>query len=196
MRAHARVPWLRTQGVLRRIEQCLARAQSASRISEGQFRVLQFSVQSDHVHLLIEAADRRALSRGMQGLAIRLARRVNSLLRRKGPFWGDRYHARALTTPREVRNAIVYVLQNFKKHQVRADDPLDEYSSAHWFDGWVPRAGPYVRELGALHAQRHRRTRGEAEVTCPVRPARTWLGSVGWRMHGCLQPSERPRAPG
>ena len=61
-----------------------------------QFRVLHFSIQSDHVHLLIEAADKQQLSRGMQSLSISIARTSESAARRRGRFWPDRFHARAL----------------------------------------------------------------------------------------------------
>jgi REP element-mobilizing transposase RayT len=87
--------------------------------SRAWFRVLHFSVQSDHVHLLVEARDEEHLSKGMRGLAIRVALSVNRTLRRSGKVWPDRYHARALRTPREVRHGLVYVLANWKKH-VRA----------------------------------------------------------------------------
>jgi putative transposase len=96
-----------------------------------QFRVLQFSIQRDHVHLIVEAANKQALSRGMQGLSISVARRVNRLLGRHGRFWVDRFHARALENPRSVRNALVYVLANFRKHAARRyPDGIDRFSSA------------------------------------------------------------------
>jgi hypothetical protein len=66
--------------------------------------------------MLAEAQSREALSRGVQGLAIRLARAINRVLHRAGEVWADRYHARALRTPREVRNALVYVPNNWRKH--------------------------------------------------------------------------------
>jgi REP element-mobilizing transposase RayT len=93
------------------VRAAIARAQRGS-----VFRICHFSVQSTHVHLLIEATSREALSRGVQGLAIRLARAANRALQRTGKVWGDRYHRRDLATPREVRHALVYVLQSFKKH--------------------------------------------------------------------------------
>src|SRR5207244_3534237 len=106
--------------------------------SHGAFRVLHFSVQADHVHLVVESDASLGLSRGVQGLAIRMARAINRALGRCGRVWGDRYHARALRTPREVRNALVYVLNNWRKHlpQVRGLDPR---SSAAWFSGWAIR---------------------------------------------------------
>lgn len=138
------------------------------------FRVVHFSVQVDHVHLVVEAEDAPALARGMQGLAIRLARRINGVLRTRGGVWADRFHSRELRTPRAVRNAIVYVLMNAKKHGMRTDAGVDPFSSAPWFDGFIrgaPRAGP------------------------PVRPPGTWLASTGWRRRGLVSRDERPRAP-
>ena len=89
-----------------------ARAQTA----RAWFRIVHFSVQADHVHLLVEADDQASLSRGLMGVAIRLARAVNRVVGRRGSVWADRYHARSLRTPREVRHGIVYVLMNWKKH--------------------------------------------------------------------------------
>ena len=140
-----------------------------------EFRVVHFSVQDNHVHMIVEARDAGALSRGVQGLAVRLARRTNALLEIRGRFWGERFHSRELTSPRAVRNAIVYVLMNAKKHGVRIVG-IDALSSSPWFiDGFSPPLEP------------------RAEPP-PVREARTWLGSIGWRRHGRLRIDERPRA--
>ncbi|HEV8549964.1 MAG TPA: transposase, partial [Polyangiaceae bacterium] len=106
----ARLAPLRSQHVFPSVRLALLRA---ARRDPEAFRVLHYSVQHDHVHLVVEARDQRALSRGMQGIAIRVARYVNDLLMRRGALWADRWHGRALKTPREVRNAIVYVLANF-----------------------------------------------------------------------------------
>ena len=92
-------------------------------------------MQADHLHLLVEATDSRALSRGIQGFAIRAAKAVNRTLRRRGTVWADRFHARALRTPREVRHALVYVLTNLRKHMPGARG-IDPRSSAPWFVGW------------------------------------------------------------
>ena len=142
--------------------------------SNARFRVIEFSVQQDHVHLVAEAADKGALASGIRGLAIRIARTVNRTLGRRGQVWGDRYHARALTTPRAVRHALVYVLMNFKKHS-DAVTGLDPCSSAAWFGGW--RSSPV----------RHTVKRP------PVALARTWLARIGWRRYGLIDPAERPR---
>jgi REP-associated tyrosine transposase len=142
--------------------------------SDATFRSVHFSIQDDHVHLIAEADSPRAWRAGMQGLAIRIARRLNAALGRRGAVWGDRYHARVLRTPREVRNAIVYVLQNWKKH-LRAATGLDPCSSAAWFAGW-------------------RVATGVASGPRPVTRARTWLAAVGWRRLGLIDPGERPRA--
>jgi len=133
---------------------------------------VHFSAQSDHVHLLVEASDRDTLIRGVWGLAVRIARAVNRALGRKGTVWGDRYHVRALRTPREVRSALLYVLQNFRKHG-RGPGTIDPCSSANWFDGFLDRSPD---------------AHGRARV---VRP-RTWLLRVGWRRWGLLSVREGP----
>jgi len=166
LRAGRGLPSLRTDAVFPAVQRALAEG------SRGDFRVLQFSVQRDHVHLIVEAVDVRTLSRGLQGLAIRIAKRVNRVLGRHGRVWGDRFHARALRTPREVRNALVYVLQNWRKH-VPGARGVDERSSGTWFEGWRTPI---------------RRIAGRRPIVSP----RTWLAAVGWRRLGLIHPDEGP----
>jgi REP element-mobilizing transposase RayT len=168
LRAGIDVPSLRKESLLPILRAALRCASTA------RFRLLAFRIQADHLHLVVEADDRTRFTRGMQGLAIRVAKAVNRALGRRGSVWGDRYHARLLRTPREVRAAFVYVLNNFRKH-VRASSGLDPYSSASWFDGWASRA-----------------TR--SPEASPVAAPRTWLGHVGWRRGGLIDPDEFPRA--
>jgi hypothetical protein len=137
-------------------------------------RLVHFSVQSNHVHLLVEADDHHALSRAMQGLATRLAKRLNHRLERQGAVFADRYHARALKTPLEVRRALVYVLHNYRRHTVAPGRPsgFDPLSTAPYFDGFASSIA-------------------HPPSTAPpgVRPAalpRTWLLRIGWRRHGLL----------
>ena len=80
------------------------------------FRVVHYSLQDNHVHLIVEAESTAALGAGVRGLMVRIARRVNRLLFRRGRFWADRWHGRALASPLQVRNALVYVIQNRTKH--------------------------------------------------------------------------------
>jgi putative transposase len=138
------------------------------------FRVVHFSVRHDQVHLLVEADTRQALIRGLQGLAIRLARAVNRVRGGKGKVWADRYHARALTTPREVRNALLCVLVNWRNHPTGRGE-LDPRSSAAYPTDW--------RHGGHLALRR----------TPPVAPPRTWLLRVGWKRDGPLDVRERPK---
>jgi REP element-mobilizing transposase RayT len=79
--------------------------------------LLQFSVQGNHIHLVVEATDKQALSKAMQGLGIRLAKGINRVSQRRGSVFADRYHAHLLKTPTEVRNAVHYVLYNRQKHR-------------------------------------------------------------------------------
>ena len=122
MRARPGLPSLRRPAIYRVVSDCIARA------SRGQFRVVQFSVQRDHLHLLVEASDKNALSGGARGLAIRSARRLNGHLGLRGKVWGDRYHTRPMKTPTEVRRALVYVLMNIKKHSQVPCEGVDRKS--------------------------------------------------------------------
>lgn len=97
LRARRGLPSLRLERTFAAVRASIARASSA------RFRVLHFSAQTDHIHLLVEADDSRALSIGVAALKIRVARAINRNLRRSGAVWAERYHARALRTPREMR---------------------------------------------------------------------------------------------
>ncbi|MFL5312337.1 MAG: transposase [Myxococcales bacterium] len=83
------------------------------------FRVTHFSVQSNHLHLIVEADDAVALARGIKGLSVRIAKAVNRILERRGRVFADRYHAHQLRSPTEVANAIAYVLENKMIHAAR-----------------------------------------------------------------------------
>lgn len=139
-------------------------------------RVVHFSVQSDHVHLLVESSDTSSLSRGLRGLAIRMALAVNRARKTSGPVWAGRYHARALKTPRQVRNALVYVLMNCRKHEGGPWGHIDSRSSGPWFDGFRLQPSP-----------------PPAGVDSPVAPPTTWLLRVGWRRHGLIDIDEAPK---
>jgi hypothetical protein len=140
------------------------------------------------VHLIVEASDAQTLSRGMRGLVIRLARAINKVLGRKGPVWGDRWHGVALTSPRQVRHALAYVLMNHGKHaasQGLDDAPwLDPCSSGPWFDGWRPGLGRSGRAPPGLTTT--------APNDLPTAAPATWLRRVGWRRHGLLSPRDGP----
>jgi REP element-mobilizing transposase RayT len=158
-----------------RSERFLGPIQNALRAGTTErFRVLEYSIQKDHMHLLVEADGPTGFERGVRGLAIRIARLVNRICGRRGAVWADRYHARLLQTPREVRNAFVYVLNNVKKHMRRARG-LDPYSSAASFDGW--------KSSSATHAGAR-----------PLARPRTWLARTGWRRRGLIDVEERPHA--
>jgi REP element-mobilizing transposase RayT len=137
-------------------------------------RFVEYSIQSNHLHFIVEASDTRSLARAMQGFLVRIVRALNSLWRRSGSLLDDHYHARALKTPREVRNALVYILQNARKHGVHFAGP-DPCSSGVSFDGWKDWSRGVLDTLVA-----------------PLARARTWLLTVGWRKHGRISIQERP----
>ena len=141
------VPGLRRQRSVAAIEEAFRQA----RIRLGM-RIVHYSIQGNHLHLLVEAEDKESLSKAMQGLAIRVAKTLNRLFRRAGQVWADRYHSHVLRSGREVANALRYVLGNFARHTGGAF--IDGFSS--------------VRFLGLVADE------------APVATPRTWLLRVGW----------------
>ena len=169
------LPSLRQFEALRIVQRAIERCGRRER-----FRVVEYAVIGNHIHLIVEAADAEALARGMQSLEVSLARRLNRFFGRRGAFFSDRYHARALHTPREVRNALGYVLLNYRQHEARRGEKLakgwiDPFSSAFWFDGW--------RDPVRLREPRQREL---LNVPRPTAAATVWLLTTGWRRWGPL----------
>ena len=175
---------LRTKAVVRAVERTFAAGAERS-----SFRLVHYSLQGNHAHLIVEARDQKALGRGMMALGSRLALAVNRATgRRSGRVVAERYHARPLRSPREVHRALRYVLLNARKHAGTAASAakaarslLDPASSARWFDGWKRGLAPDMRHAPA-----------GLSATAVVARARTWLLRVGWRRHGLLDPAEVP----
>ena len=155
------------------------RAAFAAGCERRGFRLVHYAVMNDHLHLIVEADTATGFVRGVQGLLIRVARALNRVWRRRGKVLGDRYHGHLLSTPREVRNAIRYVLNNAEHHErqygrQREHAEIDVFTSGPWFDGWLESVR--VRAL---------------DTTQPVARAKTWLLGVGWQRLGRLSVSER-----
>jgi REP element-mobilizing transposase RayT len=149
---------------------------------KDEFRLCQFSIQRDHLHLACEADSNQGLSRGMQGLGISFAKRVNRALGRKGQVLADRFHAVVVTSPRQMRNALCYIMNNARRHGERLEPTyggIDPFSSAWHFDGWS-----HDRWRRGVHPPR--------EEPCVV-PATSWLLNEGWRKHGAIGVSEVPK---
>jgi REP element-mobilizing transposase RayT len=101
----------------------LSRAFRGGRDQFG-FTLNEFSVQGNHLHFIVEADDHVALAKGMQGLAIRMAKALNRVMRRSGTVFAQRYHSRILRTVTEVRNALRYVLHNLQQHAAGWGRPI------------------------------------------------------------------------
>ena len=146
----------------------------AGRLAEGVFRVVHYSVQGNHIHLIVEAGDLESLARGIGGLCTRIAKSLNKLWGRRGKVFPERYHARVLKTPNEVRNTIRYLYRN-AEHHGRNVPPgwADPCSSVIWFDGFEDR-------------------RWSPKGERPVAEARTWLLMQGYRLAGPLYLGPQP----
>jgi REP element-mobilizing transposase RayT len=156
-------------------------------------RIVHISVQRDHIHLLVEASNEDALARGMKAFQVSAAKRLNAALRwktrRRGQVFTDRYHAEYITSPRQARNALAYVLNNWRKHRedlVLPHRPSvafehDWFSSGWMFSGWRERA----------HLDFVPSTPDAFEPLAIWFP-RTWLLTTGWRRYGLISLFEVP----
>ena len=183
------LPSLRDGDVRREVEGAFRKG-----CQRNEVRLVHYSIQDDHAHLIVEASGVKALGRAMKSLASLFAFAVNRGLDRKGKVLKDRYHRRVLASPRQVRNALAYVLLNARHHTAKRIARLKEmglknvrplapargadvYSSGRWFEGW--RAGMPARPT----------------ADPPVAEPRTWFLRKGWRLHGLIDPNEVPAAP-
>jgi REP element-mobilizing transposase RayT len=139
-----------------RTRRCHARIAAALRGIAGRedVRVVHFSVQGNHVHLLAEAVDALALGRALRIVSIRLSRGLNSLMGTRGRVLEDRYHAHVLRSPEEARRALAYVLDNHAGHQRRRGARVPA--------GFID---PHASETAL----------GPDGLPPPVSPPRTWL---------------------
>ena len=150
-------------------------ARGVTGAGEGAFRVVHVSIQHNHVHLLLEAGSKAALSSGMRVLTIAIARAINLSLGRTGKVFACRYHATAITTPTQARHALAYVLNNWRRHREDVRTPgaenalLDPYSTSIHFHGW--------RGHGRFTLPRGYEPLPSAEPS-------TWLLRVGWERAG------------
>jgi REP element-mobilizing transposase RayT len=145
----------------------------ALKAGEGDsFRIVHVSIQGNHLHLLVEGEDSDAIGRGMQRFTSMAARALNKKLGRGGQVFAHRYHRVDITSPRQMRGALAYVLNNWRRHRedvstVGAENELiDPYSTAWAFDGWSD-----LDEVPAWDR-------------LPSAAPRTWLLRVGWRRGG------------
>jgi REP element-mobilizing transposase RayT len=107
----------------RRSFSVIARAIGAAAERFG-VRIVEFSVQGNHMHLVVEASAHEALSRAMQGFSIRVAKRLNAMMNRKGRVFADRYHARFLEDSRDASRVVRYVRNNYRKHMAQVGKVL------------------------------------------------------------------------
>ena len=161
-----------------------------------RFRIVHLSIQRTHIHMLAEAENKQALARGLQGFQISVARNINTMLgpdkyrRRRGRVFEDRYHLEVIKTPRQVRHALSYILNNLRKH--REDQTglpstwlVDPFSSGISFPDWQEMEGREV--MWPIR---------EGYDPIVVRRPKSWLLREGWKAHGTISaravPSKRP----
>jgi REP element-mobilizing transposase RayT len=165
----------------RRGYQIVRRAVALANRFDGA-RICEISIQQNHLHLMVEANERAALTRTMRSFGITVAKQLNARCGRRGRVLDDRYHVVTLHTPAQVRAALLYVLGNWRKHGEDQDlvpRMTDRFSSGPYFRGWtepIDVSTPPFPDDGPL----------------PLRAAGSYLLRVGWKEHGLISPWERP----
>ncbi len=145
------------------------------------FRLVHYSIQTARLHLICEAKDRQAMSQGMQGLLIRVAKGLNRLWGRQGSMWAERYEEHVLATPREVRDGLCAVLNNHLRNGRQPREPLDPFASGVHFDGWRKPAAGMPAPATTIPGP-------DAAVRRPT----TLLLRKGWRRCGLIGTAEPP----
>jgi REP element-mobilizing transposase RayT len=166
----------------------IIRAAFAETCNGDGFRIIDWSIQGSHIHLVVEADSNLQLSRGMKGFCVRVARGLNRLASRDGTVFSERYHLHMLRTPSETRAARCYVIQNRRRHLAQIGRRLrrgwvDPHSSWAFFDGWrdLP---PRLEGMAAAERE------GQRLAAQP----QSWLLRVGWRRLGLVSVNETPAA--
>jgi REP element-mobilizing transposase RayT len=156
-----------------------------------RFRIIHVSVQRTHVHMIVEAATKVALARGMQGFEIAAARNINTMLgsgkrRRCGQVFADRYHVKVIKSPRQAHHALRYVLCNWRHHDedkqgLASTWLVDPFSTGILFPDW--------KELEDKDLMWPIRETYDPLVV--FRPS-TWLLREAWKRHGSISARDVP----
>ena len=162
---------LRRKSLVREVRRTFGEA-----CERGDFRLVEYSIQHDHLHLIVEAVSQDALSRGMMSISARFARAVNRVFGRVGKVVSGRFHVRLLESPTEVRNALRYVLLNVRKHFVQRHGyappvRIDAASSGIQFDGWSVSSKRSIVKV-------------DIPERVGVKKAAGWLLRTGWKRLG------------
>lgn len=176
LRLRKGLPNIRQKGILKLFQACCRRSK------RFDFHVLQFSLQSNHIHLIAEAKDNEALARGMQSLASSFAKQLKVIMLSwkkavswEGAVFAGRYHLRKILNPTQMKNTLKYVLLNWVKHSEYIEH-MDDFSSCRAFRQWKELLGRDFRLLIAMEAKN---TPHDPEPM-GVSPPRSWLAREGW----------------
>ena len=153
-----------------RDERFLKEFTRALEISRGKgLAVSQFSIESNHIHLIVEVEDNESLTRGLlslQGCVIWGLRRIFSYF---GAVFAGRFHLHAIASPREMKHAIMYVIFNHAKH-CGVPRFADVFSSAFAF-----------KELREFVKAVRPPPRWQHEIDRGLSRPRSWLQTTGWK---------------
>lgn len=126
-------------------------------------RVNHFSLQYDHVHLIVEAESNAILESGMRSITVTIAKGM-----KMGKVQLERYHLHVLRGLRETRNAVLYVLFNRQKHE-KGNSKIDGYTSLIYLKNCME----LVREFAVKKKITLRIERAEFEFV--LDPGKSWF---------------------
>lgn len=102
---------LRNKDVLKQLHDSIKKARKIG------LRVIHYTLEFDHVHLLVEVDSNQQLAKGMQSFGISFSKGINKIKAQVGKVFKTRYHFRKLKSPNEIKNVIFYILGNSLKHK-------------------------------------------------------------------------------
>lgn len=159
---------------LRTSDMLVAFQQSAEKARKHQLHVIHFSLESNHLHLIVECANNKALADGMKSLAGSFGRAIRKCCGGRGAVFKGRFHLQVFKSPTQMKNGLAYVLLNQSKHE-KLIPYNDRYSSAEYFGEWKKLLG---REIGPLLPHKPKFRKLPAYLSTP----QSWLAREGWRL--------------
>lgn len=140
-------------------------------------RVLHYSIEGNHVHLLVECADNKALASGMNSFGTSFAKAVRKERGGKGKVFAGRYHLGVQKNPAQMKNTLAYVLLNQAKHE-NLIPYNDRFSSSQHFNEWKALLGRNIGPI--LEDWRPNKNPLPDHLSTP----KSWLASKGWKIKG------------
>jgi REP element-mobilizing transposase RayT len=121
---------------------------SIKRARMKRLKIVHYTLEYNHIHLLVEAEIKQLVHQGMQAFGISLAKKINTIKRLKGTVYKHRYHLRKINSPRDLKNVLHYIFNNGIHHK-RTSNVLDSYNSLPALKNLNHLYGPWAKKIEA-----------------------------------------------